>query len=99
MMSNIDYKLKVTSRFVREQKNLTKKNNILKKKVSICLKKMEIDPFSSSLNTHIVKIRSFGRVYSTMVTGDIRILWDIRDGNRVILFRIGGHSGSSKVYK
>ena len=41
------------------------------------------------------------RVYSSAVTGDLRILWQFHptEADTIELLDIGGHSGSKKVYR
>lgn len=57
------------------------------------------NPFNSRLYAHFVRISSLGKVYSSRVTGDIRVLWFFKDNGVIVLYRIGGHSGGSKGYK
>ena len=95
----IKYSLKYTQNFYRQYKRIAKKNKDLIISVEKVLKKLSVDPFLRSLRTHCVEISSLHRVYSSSVNKDIRILWIIDRDGVIILQRIGGHSGSSKVYK
>jgi mRNA-degrading endonuclease YafQ of YafQ-DinJ toxin-antitoxin module len=57
------------------------------------------NPFLYSLGTHRVNTPKWGRVYSSRVTKDIRIIWDFKDKKLIILvLDIGGHEGSKSVY-
>jgi mRNA-degrading endonuclease YafQ of YafQ-DinJ toxin-antitoxin module len=94
--------LNYTSTFVRKAKKIVKKNKtlsiILEEKLNI----LAADPEHPTLKTHKVNaIISKSQLYSSSITGDIRIIWDYSDGNiNVIdLLDIGKHSGKSKVYK
>ena len=98
-MKKSKYDIQATSRFQREFKKSVKGNIGLREKILSVIDKLSVNPFHRSLGTHYVDIPSFGRVFSSRVTGDIRIIWSFKDDTIVILHRIGGHSGSSNVYK
>ena len=93
--------LKFSNHFEREFEKLIKYNKSLEKKVDICLLKLAKDPYESSLRTHLVNARLYGRSYSSSVSGDIRIIWQFDGLNKYIIsiINIGGHSGSKSVYK
>lgn len=59
------------------------------------------DPFYPSLNSHKVNTRSFGERWSSWITGEIRIIWDFDEEQRltIILLVITEHSGTHKEYK
>lgn len=95
----IRYSLRYTQNFYHSYKRIAKKDKSLVISVEKVLKKLAVDPFSKSLKTHSVEISSLGRVYSSRVNKDIRILWIFDDDFNILLNRMGGHSGSSKVYK
>ena len=61
--------------------------------------RLSYNPFYPSLKTHSVDIASLGKVYSSRVTGDIRIVWAFKEDLIIVLYRVGGHSGGSNVYK
>jgi mRNA-degrading endonuclease YafQ of YafQ-DinJ toxin-antitoxin module len=66
------------------------------------LKILAEDPEHPTLKTHKVNaIIAKSQLYSSSITGDIRIIWDYNNGNINIidLLDIGGHSGKDKVYK
>ena len=62
-------------------------------KVRSTLKKMLEDPFDSSLVTHQVNVSSLGKVWSSRVTGDLRIIWDFNEKKKLVIvaFRLQGH--------
>jgi mRNA-degrading endonuclease YafQ of YafQ-DinJ toxin-antitoxin module len=70
-------------------------------KIVKVLQELSIDPFNVKLRTHKVESRLYGYVYSSRVSGDLRILWIFEDENDliVLLLSVGGHSGKHKVYK
>lgn len=76
-----------------------KSNPVLKSKLSKALKTLSEKPFSTVLRTHKVYTSKYGLVYSSVVSGDVRILWQISEDRVVIIIlTIGGHSGKRKVY-
>ncbi len=58
-----------------------------------------LDPYYPSLKTHKVDITNFGVVYSSRVTGDIRIVWKYLNRDTIVILTTGGHDGKSSVYK
>lgn len=98
-MEKNDYLVNVSSRFKRELRRIAKKDRLLEQKIIGVTKKLAKDPLNKKLGGHVVVTSLYGRAYSSRVNGDVRILW-IRVGEReLLLLRVGGHSGSSKVYK
>lgn len=98
-MSRTIYILKSVSRFDRDFKRISKRNKRTAKRIVKGIEELRENPFSSGLETHSVKISSLGKVYSSRITGDLRIIWFFKSKGVIVLYRIGGHSGSSKVYK
>lgn len=97
---NKKYQLEFTKKAAKKYKKLTIKNKHLQEKIQETLKILVDDPFHSKLKTHKVQITNYGIVYSSRITQDIRIIWDIEnDKVTIILLDIGGHSGSKGVYK
>jgi mRNA-degrading endonuclease YafQ of YafQ-DinJ toxin-antitoxin module len=98
-MNRSNFVLYHTSEYERDFKKIARKDKLLASKVLDVSEKLSVNPFSVDLRTHMVRISSLGRVYSSRVSGDIRILWTLEEDDIVLLHRIGGHSGGSKVYK
>lgn len=98
-MSKSNFVLHHTSEYERDFKKIARKDKLLASKVLDVSEKLSVNPFSFGLRTHIVRISSLGRVYSSKVSGDIRILWTLEEDDTVLLHRIGGHSGGSNVYR
>lgn len=94
-----EYKLKSVSRFKRDFKAFSRKNRAVAEKITFVLELLEENPFNSRLDTHSVRISVLGKVYSSRVTGDIRIIWFFLNEGEIVLYRIGGHSGGSNVYR
>lgn len=63
------------------------------------MNKLEINPFDRHLRTHKVNSVKENEVFSSRVTGNIRIIWIIQGSQILLLLDVGGHSGSGKVYK
>lgn len=94
------YHLEFTKKAARKYKKLTTGNKQLQEKIQEILKILVDNPFNSKLKTHKVQITSYGIVYSSRITQDIRIIWNIEnDKVTIVLLDIGGHSGSKGVYK
>ena len=98
-MSN-KYQLEFTKKAAKKYKKLTTGNKQLQQKIQEILKILIDEPFHSRLKTHKVQISNYGIVYSSSVTKDIRIIWELgKDKITIVLLDIGGHSGSKGVYK
>lgn len=98
-MKKNKYSIHYTNEFDRELGKILKNKRDLAKRVDITIERIKKDPFIASLKTHTVKVSSFGRVYSSRVNGDYRIIWTIEEEGVILLQRIGSHSNSSKVYR
>ena len=93
------YRIKLSEKFRRKYNQLIKNNEKLKEKINSALEKLKKDPFQKSLSTHKVHVSQFGEIFSSRVTGDLRILWSIENNICIILLLdIGGHSGTNSVY-
>lgn len=94
------YKLFPTKTFLRRAKKVLNSGK-LKKDFGRCLDALEKDPFSKILGTHKVQSRLHGIMYSSRVSGDIRIIWNFDENNNILilLIDIGRHEGGGKVYK
>ena len=98
-MSRTTYTLKSVSKFERDFKKISKKDKRVAKRILKGIEELRENPFSSGLETHSVKTSSLGKVYSSRITGDLRIIWFFKSRGTIVLYRIGGHSGGSNVYK
>jgi len=98
-MKKNKYCLHTTMEFARELRKILKNKRELARRVELTIEGIKIDPFTVSLRTHSVNVPSFGRVYSSRVNGDYRIIWTFEEEGVILLQRIGSHSGSSKVYR
>jgi mRNA-degrading endonuclease YafQ of YafQ-DinJ toxin-antitoxin module len=98
-MEKNSFSITYTSKYERDFRKVSKKDKVLAEKILLISHLLSIDPYSTRLRTHRVNTFYGSRVYSSRVSGDIRILWKLEDGNIILLLTIGGHSGGSKVYK
>ena len=97
---NSKYNLEFTKKAAKKYKKLITNNKQLQQKIQETLKVLVDNPFHTKLKTHKVQITSYGIVYSSRVTQDIRIVWDIENEKlTIVLLDIGGHSGKKGVYK
>jgi len=88
------YLLRSTTHFGRKYKRIVKRNSKLADRLDGVLNKLTIDPFAQSLRSHQISSHEhWGTVWSSRVTGDIRVLWaiDVDNNMRIILITIGGH--------
>ena len=94
------YELQTTSNFRKKYIKLAEKNKKLQNSVQKTLEQLKVNPRYKALKTHKVFLSQYGEVYSSFVTGDVRIIW-IQIENRLIilLLDIGGHSGNKGVYR
>ena len=94
------YELQTTSNFRKKYKKLVEKNKKLQNAIEKTLELLRSNPKYKSLKTHKVFLSQYGEVYSSFVTGDIRIIWiQIEEKLVILLLDIGGHSGSKGIYK
>ena len=98
------YQLDYTETFVKSIKKLSGKKPLdikLKKALEKCLITLADNPKSPGLNSHIVDSLDKKDVWSSWVTGDIRIIWEYNENKTLSIFliRVGGHSGRNSVYK
>ena len=95
------FNLLTTSFYDKSYLRVTKKDKILQKRVQKALKFLRQDPFHPSLKSHRVNTRNFGERWSSWITGDLRIIWDFDNEQRltVILLAITEHSGTHREYK
>ena len=94
------YELQTTSNFRKKYIKLAEKNKKLQNSVQKTLDLLRLNPKYKSLKTHKVFLSQYGEVYSSFVTGDIRIIWIQVENNLIILLLdIGGHSGSKGIYR
>jgi mRNA-degrading endonuclease YafQ of YafQ-DinJ toxin-antitoxin module len=84
--------------FKKNYKALIKNNKKLKLNIDQTLVDLGTDPHDPTLGSHKVNLSLYGEVWSSRVTGDIRIIWDYNEAQEIeiILINIGCHD---KVYR
>lgn len=93
------YQFVFTSSFDKDYKKIAKKNILLRQRILKSLSLLSNDPNHPSLRSHKVNSIEFDNVWSSWVTGDIRIVWEYKNKMRIKLLALGTHSGSNRVYK
>lgn len=95
------YQIKQSKSFTKSLKKLVKLHRIDVDKINDIFFLLAKDPFAKSLKTHKVNSKNHGMQYSSRIDGDLRLIWNFDSENNlvIIIADIGGHSGSSKVYK
>lgn len=71
------------------------------KRAKKALNLLHLDPFYPSLKTHRINTRNFGARWSSWITGDLRIIWDFDEEQRltILLLAITTHTGTHREYK
>lgn len=90
------------SHFIRRLKKIRQKSSSLRTRIERTLELLQQDMFDPKLKTHKVIAHYDQKIaYASLVTGDIRIIWRLYNGNfdLIDLIDIGSHSGNSKVYQ
>lgn len=95
------FSLNLTNYFKHKYDRITTKNVLLKKKTEKTLLLLSKNPLHNSLKTHKVESKKFEVKFSSIVSGDIRVIWDYGEKGLSVLdiLDMGGHSGGGKVYK
>lgn len=94
------YQLAFSKRFEKQYIEIKYRDAGLEKKIRKALFFLCEDPHYPSLRTHKVDAREFPDVWSSWVTGDIRIIWEYSQHIlSITVIEIGSHSGGNKVYK
>jgi mRNA-degrading endonuclease YafQ of YafQ-DinJ toxin-antitoxin module len=95
------YKIKYLPGYEKEVYKLLKKNPSLRPHVRKTLKLLSVNPHHPSLHSHKVTTHEFEGVWSSRITGDLRILWQYSsfEIRLILIHKIGGHSGKNRVYK
>lgn len=94
------YSLKAANTYITSRDKVVGVDEILKKRLRVTLEKLTTNPTHPSLNSHKVNT-DYGFLWSSWITGDVRVIWDYDKEQRlvIILIGVGKHSGSHKVYK
>ncbi len=92
------YTLYISPQAQRDIKIFKKKSSKIFQKIISVLNALSESPFNQRLRTHKVQTSKHGVVYSTRITGDLRIIWNYKDDEIIVVITIGGHSGKNSVY-
>lgn len=94
------YELRFSRNFENRYKMFCGKNLRLRRKVEKTLSLLMENPRCPSINSHKVNSRGYGVRWSSRVTGDLRVIWDYDESNRLVILvlSLGGHSGEKSVY-
>lgn len=95
------YRLETDNNFEKSYKKITKGNLILKKQFEKTFQLLALDPFYPSLKSHKVDTKKNKNVWSSWVSGDIRVVWafDENDNLVILVLETGSHSGNNQIYK
>lgn len=94
------FTLRPLPRFARKFKKLVQPGSALAVRFERTLTLLAQNPAAPSLRTHKVNLAGV-KVYSSSVTGDLRVIWRYADGvlDVIDLLDVGGHEGSRGVYR
>ena len=86
------FKIDTSDKFEKKYKKLLKKNIALKPKVLSAMAKISKDPKYPSLKSHQINHSEYGKVWSSWVHDDLRVLWKY-EGEKIVilLLDIGDH--------
>lgn len=95
------YVLEFLDEFWKAYNKLTKGNAILQKQFLKALEQISQDPFYPSLKTHKVDTKKYDKVFSSSISGDVRIIWIFNKDQEltILILETGTHSGNNKIYK
>lgn len=95
------FTLKFSDDFWESYQKISAENSVLQKKIKKTIEQIKQDPKYPSLKTHKVDTKKYDGVWSSWVTGDIRVVWafDKDDDLVILILELGTHSGSNRVYK
>ena len=95
------YILEFLDEFWKVYNKLTKGNSVLQKQFIKALGQISEDPFYPSLKTHKVDTVKYNEVFSSWISGDVRIIWTFNQDRKltILILETGTHSGSNNVYK
>jgi mRNA-degrading endonuclease YafQ of YafQ-DinJ toxin-antitoxin module len=100
-MNDVMFSLETLESFWKNYQKIVKGNSVLKKQVQSTLEQLIRDPFYPSLKTHKVDTKKYDNVWSSRVSGDVRVVWSFDKNNRLVILvlELGTHSGANQVYK
>jgi len=94
------YAIQFTPNFIKKYNKIQKYDSKLYKRIENVLVILSDNPQHNSLRSHKVTLSDGREVFSSKITGDIRIIWNYSNITPVIImYTIGGHSGKNKVYR
>ena len=95
------YVLRFLDSFNPTYKKMVKGDQEKEKRTKKALNLLRQEPFYPSLRSHRVNTRSFGRRWSSWISGDTRIIWDfdLKEKMIIILFAIVTHTGTHREYR
>ncbi len=99
------FNFEFSEEYLRNAKKLIKSKRLSLDTLNDALEKLSENPLDSSLKSHKVSSKNYGKAWSSRIDGDIRIIWQLRiiwqySNKKIEIFvlDIGGHSGFKRVY-
>ncbi len=92
------FKILTNKSFDTAYKKRVTGNSQVEKRAIKTIQQLRLNPHHTSLRSHRVTTKQYGKKWSSWVTGDIRIIWEL-NVDSIALYDIGPHTGKHKVYK
>lgn len=93
----MNYILSYTTKAEAKIKKKCRKDLKLREKMEKALNLLSLWPFYKSLNTHKTDHPDVkGKVYSSWVEGNYRLIWDFNEQDKILIYDFDTHN---KVYK
>lgn len=102
MKTKNNFDLTFSDKFIKTFKKYFNNNIILQKAFKKTRDTLADDPFYTGLHTHKVDTILNKDVYSSKITGDWRVIWQLDQDSKVatiLCLELGTHSGPNQVYK
>lgn len=94
----MEFKLEFTSKAIRSIRKYIKSESKLEQKFINTFEQLATDPFAHNLSTHKISSKKYGTAYSSRISGDLRVLWQIKQTRILLIVTVGSHSGKRGVY-
>lgn len=93
--------LQASPLFQRTVRTVILNNRNVRSKIQLALRRLRKNPFDPYLDTKKVYTKRAKLRWGSLVTDDMRIIWDFSDAKqtKIKLFTIGGDKEPLKVYK
>ncbi|MEI6221375.1 MAG: hypothetical protein WCP97_01280 [bacterium] len=87
------YTIRQSGSFKKKLKKIVRKDIRIKEVLLSKIQLLRLNPKDKILRSHKVTSSKFGEVFSSYITGNIRLIWKYDENDRIVLclLDIGGH--------